>query len=287
MDITCEAIHGKSSVTTVTSDRSGAGSSASPGARTAFRGRMLRWQLGTVEAVWSETRRTKSFRLSVPGFGSFRPGQRVDIRLTAPDGYRTQRSYSVASAPVTGTEPRTIDLTVELIEDGEVSPYFHEVVEPGDQLELRGPIGGPFTWTTTMGGPLLLVAGGSGIVPLMSMLRHRSTQDQHERQLAALLYSSRDMNDVIYRDELAQMAADDVSFDLGLTLTREQPKGWRGYARRVDKPMLGEVINRLSTPAHSYVCGPTDFVESVSTYLLELGLPMDSIRTERFGPTGT
>jgi ferredoxin-NADP reductase len=248
---------------------------------------MLRWQTGTVVSVWSETPRTKSFRLSVPGFGSFRPGQRVDIRLTAPDGYQAHRSYSIASAPAKNDLPETIDLTVELIENGEVSPYFHEVVQPGDKVVLRGPIGGPFTWAAALGGPLLLVAGGSGIVPLMSMLRYRASYNSGDRPRAALLYSSRYITDVIYLDELSQMAERDEGFDFALTLTRDRPTGWSGYGRRVDGPMLSEVITGLSTPAHSYVCGPTEFVESVSTRLLELGLPMESIHTERFGPSGT
>jgi ferredoxin-NADP reductase len=247
---------------------------------------MLRWQVGTVVSVWSETPSTKSFRLAVPGFGSFRPGQRVDVRLTAPDGYQAHRSYSIASAPSQNGPSDAIDLTVELIEDGEVSPYFHEVVQPGDRIELRGPIGGPFTWTMALGGPLLLIAGGSGIVPLMSMLRFRSSFDSGDRPRAALLYSSRDITDVIYRDELSQMAERDESFDLALTLTRDQPTGWDGYARRVDGSMLKEVLAGFPAPAHSYVCGPTEFVESVSTRLLELGLPMESIHTERFGPSG-
>jgi ferredoxin-NADP reductase len=245
---------------------------------------MLQWQTGTVVAAWPETPRTKSFRLSIPRFDAFRPGQRVDIRLTAPDGYQTQRSYSIASAPGTG---EFINLTVELIEDGEVSPYFHDVVQAGDKIEFRGPIGGPFTWTKAQGGPLLLVAGGSGVVPLMSMLRHRASGDIAARPRAALLYSSRDISDVIYRDELVQMAEEDDGFDLRLTLTRQQPAGWDGYARRVDVSMLQDVIANLTEPLHSYVCGPTDFVESVSALLLEHGLPMQSIRTERFGPSGT
>jgi ferredoxin-NADP reductase len=247
---------------------------------------MLRWQVGTVVSVWSETPRTKSFRLAVPGFGSFRPGHRVDIRLTAPDGYQAHRSYSIASAPSQNDPTETIDLTVELIEDGEVSPYFHEVIQPGDRIELRGPIGGPFTWTMALGGPLLLIAGGSGIVPLMSMLRYRASCNIGDRPHAALLYSSRDITDVIYRDELSQMAERDEEFALALTLTRDQPTGWTGYSRRVDGSMLKDVLTGVPAPVHSYVCGPTEFVESVSTRLLELGLPMESIHTERFGPSG-
>ncbi len=241
------------------------------------------WQIATVEQVIDETPRVKSFRLSTPGIRRFRPGQHVDIRLTAPDGYQAQRSYSIASAPEAAS---SFDITVELIEDGEVSPYFHQVVRKGDQIELRGPIGGPFTWTATQGGPLLLVGGGSGVVPLMSMLRHRAASSDAELR-AALLYSSRSHDDVIYRDELEQMAGVSDGFDLNLTLTRERPSGWTGFDRRVDAPMLEDVIGKLGKPALNYVCGPTGFVEAVASMLVERGIPFDSIRTERFGPSGS
>lgn len=248
---------------------------------------MVDWQIATVERVLVETSRVKTFRLTVQNFARFRPGQHVDVRLTAPDGYQAQRSYSIASAPV-ASEPGSdgfLEITVEVIEDGEVSPYFHGVVREGDQIELRGPIGGPFTWTTAQGGPLLLVGGGSGIVPLMSMLRHRIASDD-ELVRAALLYSSRSQDDVIYKDELERMAAGE-QFDLHLTLTREQPPTWSGYSRRVDMEMLDQVVAQLGEPAMSYICGSTGFVESVASTLVDRGLPAESIRTERFGPSGT
>ncbi len=244
---------------------------------------MVEWQVATVKRVLVETPRVKSFGLDVPDFGRFRAGQHVDIRLTAPDGYQAQRSYSIASAPEGADE---LQITVELIEDGEVSPYFHDVVREGDQFELRGPIGGPFTWTVNQGGPLLLVGGGSGVVPLMSMLRRRAAREGEPVE-AALLYSSRSLDEVIYRDELERMAGEDQRFDLSLTLTREQPPGWSGGARRVDMQMLDGVIDRLGEPGMSYVCGPTGFVESVASLLVDRGLAPETIRTERFGPTGT
>ena len=243
----------------------------------------LEWQTATVERVWPETQRVKSFRVALRGLKRFRPGQHVDVRLTAPDGYQAQRSYSIASAP---GEAGTIDITVELIDDGEVSPYFHEMVHEGDQIEMRGPIGGPFTWTVEQGGPLLLVGGGSGVVPLMSMLRHRANLAEVPPR-SALLYSTRTLDDVIYRDELEKMSAADQNMDLTLTLTRKQPPDWTGNSRRVDAQMLREVIARLGTPALSYICGSTGFVESVAGLLVDEGLPPESIMTERFGPTGT
>ncbi len=241
------------------------------------------WQIATVEAVKTETDRAKTFVLSAPGISRFRPGQHIDIRLTAPDGYQAQRSYSIASPP---EDSGVLEVTVELIEDGEVSPYFHEVVRAGDQFEIRGPIGGPFTWQSTEGGPLLLIAGGSGIVPLMSMLRHRSASSAFNIPVL-LLYSSRSLDDVIYREELESMAAQDDHLQVDFTLTRQRPDGWSGYERRVDDEMLGEVIEKLGAPRLSYVCGPTAFVESVASALVERGLEADSIRTERFGPSGT
>lgn len=244
------------------------------------------WRIATVLEVQVETPRVKSFSLSAPGFDRFRPGQHVDVRLTAPDGYQAQRSYSIASAPGSSNSNETLDITVELIEDGEVSPYFHEVVREGDKIELRGPIGGPFTWTTAIGGPLLLVGGGSGIVPLMSMLRHRASNNS-ESVPAALLYSSRTLDDVIYHDELETMAAGDDQFNLSVTLTRERPSGWAGFSGRIDAAMLNSVIEKMGEPAASYVCGPTGFVESAASMLVDRGLLPESIRTERFGPTGS
>lgn len=243
----------------------------------------LEWQIATVERVLVETPRVKSFRLTAQGFERFRPGQHVDVRLTAPDGYQAQRSYSIASAP---GDTGSLEITVEVIEDGEVSPYFHEVVQEGDQIELRGPIGGPFTWTSSQGGPLLLIGGGSGVVPLMSMLRHRASSEG-ESLSAALLYSSRTLDDVIYKEELERLSDEDAELNVNLTLTRQNDTNWSGLTRRVDAPMLKDVIDNLGEPAVSYICGSTGFVESVASTLVDLGLPPESIRTERFGPSGS
>jgi ferredoxin-NADP reductase len=204
-------------------------------------------------------------------------GQHVDVRLTAEDGYQAQRSYSIASAP----EDPTLAITVERIDDGEVSPYLTEVLDVGDEIELRGPIGGHFTWRVSDGGPLLLVAGGSGLVPLMSMLRHRAAQASDVD--ARLLLSARAVGDVFYRDELAGL--DGVRVDI--TLTRSQPPGWGGLARRVDAEMLRELGPAPDTNPRVYVCGPTSFVENAADLLVALGHEPHTIRAERFGPTGS
>lgn len=239
----------------------------------------IAWQSATVQKITVETYRTRTFTLSLPHWRPFLPGQHYDIRLTAPDGYQAQRSYSVGSAPETRG---TIDLTIEVIPDGEVSPYFHEVVQSGDQIEVRGPIGGPFTWTREQGGPLLLVAGGSGIVPLMSMLRHR--RNAAPEVPALLLYSSRSLEDIIYRKELE---TSEPNLTVIHTLTRSQPSGWQGYSRRVDRQMLEEVVAQIGGSVNSYVCGPNPFVEAVADGLVDLGLAPEKVRTERFGPSGS
>lgn len=244
--------------------------------------RSLSWQLGTVERVIPENHRVKTFAFRLPEWRPFRPGQHVDVRLTAPDGYQAQRSYSIASAP---EQEGVIELTIELIDDGEVSPYFHEVVEPGDAVEIRGPIGGPFTWTAPMGGPLLLVAGGSGVVPLMSMLRHRKNAGGEAPAL--LLYSSRSHDDIIYHQELDRMAGADAGLSVWHTLTRAQPAGWTGYRRRIDADMLREAVGQVGGAPHAYICGPTVFVEAVADGLVAVDVPPERIRTERFGPSGT
>jgi ferredoxin-NADP reductase len=244
---------------------------------------MLDWQIATVKAVRQETPTVKTFTLTLPeGTPLHRAGQHYDLRLVAPDGYQAQRSYSVASPPEQVGE---IDLTVERLEDGEVSVYLHDMVEPHDRIEVRGPIGGYFVWEArkaTM--PLLLVAGGSGVAPLMSMLRHRAGKGP--LLPTRLLYSARSLDDVIYRKELEERAAEDVSLEVILTLTRARPPDWRGYARRIDAPMLREVAAPLGTPAIAYVCGPTILVEAVANYLLEVGFAPEYVLTERFGPTG-
>ena len=218
--------------------------------------------------------------LDVPGWTGHRAGQHVDIRLTAEDGYQAQRSYSIASAPGDGR----LDLTVERIEDGEVSPYLVDDLLPGDRFELRGPIGGYFVWEDEPGGPVLLLAGGSGIAPLMSMLRHRAATASEVP--TRLLYSSRELGDVIYREELDRLAADGAGFEISLTLTRAQPPGWEGYERRIDDELLAEVAWPATERPLAFVCGPTTFVEVAASALSRLGYEPARIKTERFGPTG-
>jgi ferredoxin-NADP reductase len=207
------------------------------------------------------------------------PGQHVDVRLTAEDGYQAQRSYSIASA----SHPTSIELAVERLDDGEVSTYLTDVLVPGDQLELRGPIGGYFTWTADAG-PVLLVAGGSGVAPLMSMIRQRFADDSDVPM--RLLYSSRAWDEVIYRDELTQLSARNNGFELVQTLTRRQPPGWTGYSRRIDREMLGSVAYPADSAPFAYVCGPSALVESAAGLLVELGYDPLTVKTERFGPTG-
>jgi ferredoxin-NADP reductase len=242
---------------------------------------VLEWQAGTVTSIRPETRQTKSFTLTLPRWMAHRAGMHYDVRLTAPDGYQTERSYSIASPP---EQVGMIQLTVERIEDGEVSPYLHDVLVTGDQIEVRGPIGGYFVWEVGLGGPLLLIGGGSGVVPLMAMLRHRAAQ--HATMPARILYSSRTADDVIYRDELEALAAGDRGFEAFFTFTRQAPPGWTGYRRRIDAAMLAEVIRPFGMQARVYVCGPTLLVEAVATALVQMALPIEQIRTERFGPTG-
>ena len=247
-------------------------------AGTAVPGR-LDWQLARVVAKRVETPSAMTLRFESPLWPGHLPGQHVDIRLTAEDGYQAQRSYSIASAP----EPGRLELTIEELEDGEVSPYLSNEVRPGDQLELRGPIGGYFTWTDDDGGPLLLIAGGSGIVPLMSMLRYRQAVGSDVP--ATLLYSSRSWDDVIYRDEVAALSAD-PALRVVHTLTRSHPADWSGYTRRIDADMLREVAGSPEAMGLAYVCGPTVLVENVASELVGLGYPAGRVKTERFGPTG-
>ena len=242
----------------------------------------LAWQLATVAAVRDETPTVRSFTLALPDWPGHRPGQHVDLRLTAEDGYSVERSYSIASEPERGGE---LDITVERIEGGEVSPFLHEIVIPGDRLEVRGPIGGYFVWDAPLGGPLFLVAGGSGVVPLMAMARHRATAAPAVP--ARLLFSSRGYDEIIYRAELDRLSTDGDGFEVAHTLTRSQPPGWSGYARRIDDAMLAEVLEPLGSEARTYICGPTALVENAANALVRLGLPPDRVRTERFGPTGT
>jgi ferredoxin-NADP reductase len=244
----------------------------------------LKWQLGTVVEIRQETPRVKSLILDLPDWNTHLAGQHVDVRLTAEDGYQAQRSYSIGSPP----EHKHLMLTVENIGDGEVSPYLTDVLQVGDQLELRGPIGGYFVWdgpgSQDDTSPLLLVAGGSGIVPLMAMIRHRAALNK--KVPTRLLYSSRSYEDVIYRGELDRLAVGDPSLQIIHTLTRQQPHDWTGYGRRIDREMLAEAVWQPSEGPIAYTCGPTSLVESVANLLLELGYEPERIKTERFGPTG-
>jgi ferredoxin-NADP reductase len=239
----------------------------------------LPWRDATIRAIRPETPSAKTLVLDVPGWPGHAAGQHVDVRLTAEDGYQAQRSYSIASGP--GSPD--LELTVEGIEDGEVSPYLTEDALPGDGFELRGPIGGYFVWVPSRDEPLVLVGGGSGLVPLMAMLRHRratgSTVD------ARLLLSARTIEDVFYREELEQLEADSV--DVRITLTRGQaPPDWKGFARRIDRDMLADLGPPPAERPRVYVCGPTPFVEEAARLLVELGHEPARVHTERFGPTG-
>jgi ferredoxin-NADP reductase len=221
-----------------------------------------------------ETPTTKSIVLDLPDWPRHRAGQHVDVRLTAEDGYQAERSYSIASAP----EDENIVITVERLDDGEVSPYLTDVLRPGDDLELRGPIGGYFVWDESLGGPLFLVGGGSGVVPLRAMLRHHRAIAS--RVPARLLYSVRARAEIIYRDELED-------FDARITLTREQPEGWQGHTGRISRELLEDVAWTPADRPLVYVCGPTGFVETAAQLLVALGHEPGRIRTERFGPTGS
>ncbi len=243
--------------------------------------RTLDWQIATVTAIRQETPKVKTLTFRLPDWQPHAAGQHYDVRLTAPDGYQAQRSYSVASEPERKGE---IDLTVEWIEDGEVSSYLHQELAVGDQVELRGPIGGYFVWQAEMGGPLLLIGGGSGVVPLMAMLRHRARSGS--KVPTRLLYSLRTPADFIYANELKRLGAAGDGLEIFPTFTRAQPPGWKGYARRIDEQMLREVSAPFGLSALTYICGPTLLVEATANFLSQIGVPRQQLRTERFGPTG-
>jgi ferredoxin-NADP reductase len=255
----------------------------------------VEWQIATVKDIRQETPQVKTFTLALPAWTQHRAGQHYDLRLTAADGYQSQRSYSIASEPERTGE---IDLTIEKISEGEVSSYMHEVVQVGDQIEVRGPIGGYFVWEAKLGGPLLLVAGGSGIVPLMAMLRHRAaagaimppTSGEGAEVVggvpARLLFSSRTPDEAIYFAELEKLCARTDGLLVFHTFTRAQPPGWNGYSRRIDKEMLGEVAKPLGKSPQVFICGPTAIVETAANALVQLGISTGQIKTERFGPTG-
>jgi len=242
--------------------------------------RRIEWRIAKVDDVIDETPRVRSLILDVPNWSGHRPGQHVDIRLTGEDGYQAQRSYSIASAP----EFPHLTITIERIEDGEVSPYLASEVRPGDRFELRGPIGGYFVWTVATGGPLFLIAGGSGVAPLMAMLRHR--QATASTTPALLLYSSRTFDDIIYRDELDRLSMSGDGLTVIHTLTRRQPVAWTGGTRRIDREMLESIGVAPDLMPRIYICGPTQLVEATAKSLLDIGHAPQLIKTERFGPTG-
>jgi ferredoxin-NADP reductase len=242
--------------------------------------RRLTWQLATVVKLVDETARSKSLVLDLPAWPGHRAGQHVDVRLTAEDGYQAQRSYSIASGP----EDHNLVLTVERLEDGEVSPYLVDELEPGDQLEVRGPIGGYFVWDQSFGGPLLLIAGGSGVVPFRAMLRHRVAVGGETP--VRVLYSARSLDEVLYREEFLSLgSSEDIA--VRLALTRAWPDSWQGHRGRITPELLRDVAWPADERPLIYICGPTAFVETIAGQLVDSGHDPSRIRTERFGPTGS
>ncbi|HTZ30232.1 MAG TPA: ferredoxin reductase [Streptosporangiaceae bacterium] len=241
-------------------------------AGTAVRGRLI-WQVATVATVTDETDAVRTIALDLPDWPGHHAGQHLDVRLTAEDGYSAERSYSIASA-----DGEPVAITVERLDDGEVSPYLTQELRPGDQMEIRGPIGNWFTWGPHDGGPLLLIAGGSGVVPLRAILRHRQRSGSNVR--ARLLYSSRSLEEVIYRKELDEYRG---SAQVRYTLTRRQPPGWGGFAGRVDDAMLARIAWPASQRPLAFICGPTPFVETVAGLLVARHYPESRVKTERFG----
>ena len=242
----------------------------------------LKWQVAKILDFWLETPTVMTLGVSVPTNLVFKPGQHVDVRLTSDDGYQAQRSYSIASAP---DEKNRFELSIELITGGEVSTYFHSIARPGDQFEIRGPVGGAFTWDIGIGGPLLLLGAGSGIVPLMSMLRYRKKLEA-EKTSVLCFQSAKTYEELIYRVELEAMVKYDNNLHLIRTLTRENKKNWAGYSRRIDKEMLSIAMPLIEPPKRTYICGSTYFIEVVNNELISFGIPGDTIYTEHFGPSG-
>jgi len=239
----------------------------------------LTWLVAEVTRVATETPRVRTLRLQADEWPGHRAGQHVDVRLTAEDGYQAFRSYSIATAP-----DDELAITVERLDDGEVSPYLVDELREGDRIEVRGPIGGYFVWDASKRGPLLLIGGGSGVVPLMAMIRHRA--GTRSSIPTRLLYSSRTLEDVIYREELDELAARQDGFELFHTLTRSQPEGWAGYGRRIDAELLREVAWPAADEPQVFVCGSTRFVDTAADGLVALGYEPQSVKTERFGATG-
>jgi ferredoxin-NADP reductase len=242
---------------------------------------MITWQIATVVELRVETDRVTSLVLDPPAWPGHRAGQHVDVRLTAEDGYQAERSYSIASAP----EDQHLVLTVERLDDGEVSPYLVDELRPGDELELRGPIGGYFIWEESLGGPVGLIGGGSGIVPLRAIARHWVATGATVP--ISMVYSSRSWSEVIYRDELLRDADTYEKFELRFALTREWPDDYAGHTGRIDRPLLEAAIGAVAEMPLVYICGPNAFVEAAASWLVEIGHDAGRIRTERFGPTGT
>ena len=240
------------------------------------------WQIARVTKIVRETPRAKTFTLELPQWQQHRAGQHYDVRLTAEDGYQAQRSYSIASPPEQRGE---IELTVDLVPEGEISTYLHESLTMGDPLEVRGPIGGYFVWGQELAHlPLLMIAGGSGVVPFRAMLRHRAALGATNE--TTLLYSARSAEEAIYRNELEQSARlpHAHGFDLRFTFTRQAPAAWTGYQRRIDAAMLSDVLSRFDMHPQCFVCGPDAMVEQVANTLVDLGVAAELVRTERFGP---
>jgi ferredoxin-NADP reductase len=241
----------------------------------------LPWRVATIAATKPESARAKAILLDVPGWPNHLAGQHLDLRLTAEDGYQAQRSYSISSA--SNGKPQ-LEITVERVDDGEVSPFLIDELRVGDQLELRGPIGGYFTWMPGDGGPLLLVGGGSGVAPLMAILRARALVC--DRTPVRLLYSARTADELLYRSELDELAEPGAGFELITTLTRGAPEGWTGEQGRIGREMLAAHGFPSEDRPCVFVCGPTPFVEGIADSLVALGHDGGRIKTERFGPTG-
>jgi ferredoxin-NADP reductase len=248
-------------------------------AGTAVLGR-LTWLTAEVAGTMTETPRVRTLRLGTNGWPGHRAGQHLDVRLTAEDGYQAQRSYSIASAP-----DEELAITVERLDDGEVSPYLVDEAREGDSFEVRGPIGGYFVWDASAPEPLLLIGGGSGVVPLMAMIRHRAASGSATP--TRLLYSSRTLEDIIYREELNELATRKDGLEVFYTLTRSQPEGWSGYGRRIDAEILREVAWPAADEPQVFVCGSTRFVDAAADGLVALGYEPQSVKTERFGATGS